>query len=164
AAWYQRWYPETREGDAVGEIQRADLGTDLQTDDVARDNRPEVEAYSELLVLHADCTDGAALHDRDRNFAAGEEACFLTVVGDQIRFGETLQQPFGLKRTHERADVVLRVEGEDVEQVAQRDIIGRNGVERRRGRIGRDPKQPILVAAGTGENRNAGVRQRLPIH
>ena len=33
----------------------------------------------------------AALHDRNRELAAGEEAGFLAVVGDEVRLGEALE-------------------------------------------------------------------------
>ncbi len=48
-----------------------------------------------------------SLDDRDRNFAAGEEARVLTVIGDQVRLGETLEEAFVLKRPDRDAEIVL---------------------------------------------------------
>ena len=50
AARRQRRNPETRQRDAVGEIERAHFGPDLQPDHVAGDRRREGQADAELLV------------------------------------------------------------------------------------------------------------------
>ena len=70
-----------------------------------------------------------ALDDRDREFAAGEEARFLAVVGDQIRFGEALERARCCSALKQRADVVLRDEDEQVQEVAERQRAARAVVE-----------------------------------
>ena len=47
----------------------------------------EVQLHAELLEDDRDRA-GRALDDRDRKFAAGEEAGLLAVVGDQVRLGQ----------------------------------------------------------------------------
>ena len=56
------------------------------------------------------------------NLAAGEEARFLAALGDQVRLGEALEQAAGLQRLDDRAEVVLRVEEEQVQEVAEREL------------------------------------------
>ena len=60
-----------------------------------------------------------ALHDRDRELAAGQEARFLAVVGDQVRFGEALEPAGRLQRLEHAADAVLAIEEEQVQEVAE---------------------------------------------
>ena len=46
---------------------------------------------------------GGALHNRNRELAAGQEARLLPVVGNQVRLGEALKRAALLKRPHEHA-------------------------------------------------------------
>src|SRR5207247_436641 len=100
-----------------------------------------------------------------RNLTAGQKARFLTVVGDQVRLGEALEQPLGLQRANQDADVVLRVEREDVQKIAEREA-GASGylVENRRRRVRRNARDPVLVALGTREDRGAGIDRLLAVH
>ena len=65
-------------------------GLHLQPDHVAGDRRLEVQPDAELLEHDRDRA-GGALDDRNRELAAGQEAGFLAVVGDQVRLGEALE-------------------------------------------------------------------------
>ena len=99
----ERRNPETTQADAVGEVERADFGLDLEPDRVAGDRRLEVQSDAELLELdgHGACR---ALHDRHRELAAGQEARFLTVIGDQVRFREALKRAVLLEGPQEGAN------------------------------------------------------------
>ena len=61
----------------------------------------------------------AGLHDRNRELAAGEEAGFLAVDRDQVRFGQALEEPFALQRADGGAEAVLAAEDEQVQKVAE---------------------------------------------
>ena len=102
----QRRNPEALERDAVGEVERADFGPDLEADHVAGDGRREVQPDAELLEHDGDRARDA-LDDRHRELAAGEEAGFLAVVGDQVRLGQALEVPVCWSALMTRADVVL---------------------------------------------------------
>ena len=91
ASGRQRRNPEARERDAVGEIERADLRPDLQPDHVPGNRRREVQPDAELLEDDRDGIALGPLDDWNRELAAGEEARFLAVVGNQIRLGEALE-------------------------------------------------------------------------
>ncbi len=118
---WQRRHAEAVELTPLGKSSELTSGLHLQTDDVAGDRRREVQPDAELLVKDRDSASAtdSALHDRHGHLAAGEEAGFLAVVGDEVRFGEALQQPPALQRLQQAADVVLRVEEEQVEEVAE---------------------------------------------
>ena len=87
----------------------------------------EVQADAELLVLNADGRAAAgALRDRNREFAAGQEAGFFAAFGDQVRFGKALEEPL---RLHGALIATPRsyfvVEQEQVQEVAERELAGR---------------------------------------
>ena len=99
AARRERRDAEALQDDGVGEVQRADLGPNLQVHAVADDRRREVQPDAELLELNGDrdveppepCATG-------RELAAGEEARFLAALGNQVRLGEALEQALVLQR------------------------------------------------------------------
>ena len=86
----QRRNPESLERDAVGEVERADLRPDFQSNHIARNRRLEVQPDAELLEYDRHGA-GAALRNRNRELTAGEEAGFLAVVGNQVRLGQALE-------------------------------------------------------------------------
>ena len=117
---------EAVEHDGVGEVERADLRPHLEVHAVAVDDRREVQADAEFLVLDGDRhVAAAALRDRHRELAAGEEAGFLAALGDEVRLGEALEQALRLQRLDHGAEVVLLVEEEQVQEVAERELAGR---------------------------------------
>ena len=63
-----------------------------------------------------------ALHDRHRKLAAGEKARFLVVIRDEVRLREALKLPRALERPDQRADVVLRIQKEEIQEVAERQL------------------------------------------
>src|SRR5207237_704046 len=122
AARRQRRHAEPIERDRVAEIERADLGTDLEVDEIAaKHRRREVQPHAEFLEHDRDgrLAAAAGLHDRIRILAACEEARLFAVQGDQVRLREALEQALGLQRADDRTDVVFRVEQKHVPQVAE---------------------------------------------
>ena len=101
----ERGNAETRQGDAVAEVERAHLGLHLQADHVAGNRRLEREANPELLVLNGDGA-GRALNDGNGNLAAGKKAGLLVVVRDEVRLGEALEEPVRFQRLDDRADAL----------------------------------------------------------
>ena len=73
-----------------------------------------------------------ALHDGIGILAAGQEAGFLAVLGNQVRLGEALEEALGLQRLDDAAQVVLAVEEEQVQEVAEA------------------PSRPVLVLSKAG--------------
>ena len=107
--------------DGVGEVERAHLGTNLQVHQVAAEHRRrEAQTDAELLEHDRHGVGAVArLHHRVGILAAGEEARLLAVRRNQVRLGEALEQPLGLQRMHDAAETFLRVEDEQVEEVAE---------------------------------------------
>ena len=58
------------------------------------------------------------------NFASSEEACLLSVVGNEIRFSKTLKQATPPKSPNHRAQVVLLAEEKNIEKVAECELTG----------------------------------------
>ena len=113
-------HTEALQRNPVGEVERADLGRHLQPDDVAGDGRRERELDAELLVHHRHGAVGTrALDDRNRNLAAGKKARFLSVVGNQVRLGQALEEALRLQRLDDGAETLLPIEEEEVEEVAE---------------------------------------------
>ena len=83
----------------------------------------KLETDAELLEhdRHADVRT-RALCDRNREFATGQEACFLAALRDEIRLGQTLEQAARLQRADQQAEVVLLAEHEQVEEVAETEL------------------------------------------
>jgi hypothetical protein len=128
---------------------------------VADDGRQEVQADAELLELDADRDARAGrLRDRNRELTAGKKAGFLPALRDQVRLGEALEQPFALQRLDDRAKLVLQVEHEQVQVVAE---LGLAVVEERRWKLaGGDAADDVLVPVG--EPRGAELLDRVPAH
>src|ERR1035437_151190 len=86
----------------IGEIQRADFGSDLEPDGAAgSDGGNEVEANAVLLELNGDrrprAGAGGALDHRIRIFSSSQEAGLLAVLGQHVGLREYLHQAFGFK-------------------------------------------------------------------
>src|SRR5207342_1868123 len=117
----ERRDPESLERDAVGEVERADLRPDLQSNQIARNRRREVQPDAELLE---DDRHGvvarAALHDWNRELTTGEEAGFLAVVGNEVRLGQTLEPATLFERLDDAPDAFLLVEEEQIQEIAER--------------------------------------------
>ena len=140
----------------------------------------EVQADAELLVLDGDRhAAAAALGDRNRELAAGEEAGFLAALGDQVRLGQALEQSLRLQRLDHDAEVVLVIEQEHVEEIAERDLAGRRrhvaspgaaGFRtagprtRRRELLRRRPDDVVLDAVRGGEEVDAELGHRAARH
>ena len=79
---------------ALREVERADLGLDLEVDQVAAEHgRREAQTHAELFEGDGHRVRArAGLHDRVGILAAGEEAGFLAVGGDEVRFRQALEE------------------------------------------------------------------------
>ena len=76
----------------------------------AGDRRREPQTDAELLEHDRDRLVGAAaLHDRIRELAAGEEARFFAVLRNEVRFREAFEEPPALERRHGRAELRLPI-------------------------------------------------------
>jgi hypothetical protein len=93
----------------------------MQLDQIAGNRRREVEAHTEFTIDNRDRTNAA--RERDRKLSASEKARLLSVVRNQIRLGEALEVAGLSQRTNDRADVVLRIEQEQVEEVTERELV-----------------------------------------
>ena len=95
-------HDEARNGDVadiVGgrRIDRRDFRRDVEADQpVLEHGRREVQADAVFLVGDGDLA--VVLRNRDREFAAGEEACRLAGAGDQVRLGQPPGQATLLQR------------------------------------------------------------------
>src|SRR5262249_23194641 len=155
----ERRDPEPLQQDAVVEVEGAHFGTDVQTNEVASDSRIEIQTNAEFLEEDGNRVRQAAVNDGNGEFASCEKACFLTVVGDEIRLREALEISGLFQRLQERADVVLRVEQEQIEEVTEDQAFLIVEVRCRK-LLGRAAADPVLVPGDAGEKRRAQVRQR----
>ena len=171
AARRERRNAEPGHRDAVREVERAHFRLHFHPDDVAGDRRTECQADAEFLVRDGDGA-GQPLRNRHRDFAAGEKARLLTVVRNQRRLGEALKVPAGLQRLDDGADVVLRVEHEQVQEIAERQLAFLLTRRRRTDAIleagsgellRRRSSNPVLVAAVPREERGARFRDGAAI-
>src|SRR5262249_43546511 len=105
----QRRNSETGERDAIRKVECAHLRPNLELDGIARNGWEEIEPDTEFSEHDRDRT-GGALHDGDGEFASGEEACLLPVIGNQVGFGETLKRTRGLKRPEKTGDAMDAIE------------------------------------------------------
>ena len=101
--------------DRRGRVDRADFRRDDQVDDaVGKHGRREGQADAERLPFDRDArccrrpAAAAVLGDRDREFAAGEEARGLARQRDQGRLGERRDRALALERVER--DVEVRAE------------------------------------------------------
>ena len=142
---------------AIVEVERADFGPHVQANEIARDRRLEIQADTELLENDRDRRgETAARDDGNRELPAGEKAGFLAVIGNQVRLGETLKIALLLQCLEQPADVLLGVEQEQVQKVAEHQALV--GVEdRRRVLLGCAATDPAVTSSGAGEERHHGI-------
>ncbi len=132
------------------------------TRSLADDGGREVQPDAELLELNRHSVAvAAALHHGVGILAAGQEAGFLAVFGNQVRFGQALEQPLVLQRLDDAADAVLRVEEEQIQQVAEDDP---SLIERRNGKLLCARAADPAVVETVGEERGAELLQRAAAH
>src|SRR5579864_4989863 len=163
AARRERRNLEAIQQDGVAEVERADFRPDLEVHAVAVDDRREVQADAEFLEHHSD-GDGAAgawLRDGDWDLATGEEAGLFPALGYQVRLGETLEQPTLLQRLHERPDIVLGIEEEEVQEIAE-DQLAVLIPLRRWKLLGRGPADPPAVVVAVRDERRAQLGEDGP--
>src|SRR4030095_3550702 len=141
--------------------------------EIAGDRRREVETDAEFLELNRQLPERG--HDRNRELSAGEEARLLAVVGNQVGLGQALEVAALVQRADERAGVPLRVEQEDVEEVAEvhlafdGDPVSRFGpreiLERDRWELAiRGPPAPVDGPCRSCEERRAELTQGAAVH
>ena len=119
----ERGNPESIQDDGVAEVERADLGPYFEVNAVAGHNRGEIQPDAKLLEHHRDGHGPARpLSDGYRELSAGQEARFLSTLGDEIRFGKGLEQSSSLERLDHYADVILLVEEKEVQKIAERNL------------------------------------------
>src|SRR5208283_4635704 len=106
--------------DGVGVVERAHLGHDMHMNvAIGLDYGGELEAHTELAELNGDGCDaaGVLLRHGKRKFTSGEKTGFLAIDGNQIGFGQYLQETFLLEGLDHCAQMNLRVKEEQVQQV-----------------------------------------------
>src|SRR4029077_3191057 len=111
---------------------------------VRHDHRLEFELNPEFLELNSYRSEPlAGLHDGERKLAARQETGFLAVHGDEVWFGQDLEQVLGLQGANHRPEMDIRTEEEHVQNVTDvsvcrerpagagrvRDLLGSEGSE-----------------------------------
>src|SRR5580704_3223761 len=115
---------EPLQSQSVCEIQRANLGLDLQVDQpIGSQSWREVQTHSELFELNGDaCKTSASargLEDREGKLAAGQKAGVFAGFRHQVGFGEDLQYVLFLQGFDGGGEIDVRPEDENVEQIAE---------------------------------------------
>ena len=92
-----RWDCEAGNGDGVGEVQRADLGATWSRMVprgvmVGMKFRRTPYSLNSMVTAPRDAS-GGSLHHGVGIFSAGEKACLFAVLGNDVRFGEGLDDP-----------------------------------------------------------------------
>src|SRR5438552_7879946 len=110
---------ETRNRKSVRKVERTHLWNDLQPDNVVvGDVTGEFQAHTEGPELDSDgakiC---AALHDGKGKFASGKEARRFPAYRHEIGLRQDLQNVLGLEVPDRRAQVQVRTEKENIEQI-----------------------------------------------
>ena len=113
----------------------------------------------------------APLHDRIRVLPAGQEARFVTVLGNQVGLGQALEQPSRLKRPDDDAQVRAAVEGQQVQEIAKDEslavgellLVGPVEV-RRRELLGCEPPDPVPDPSDVCEEGGAELLHGGPTH
>src|SRR5207245_11541437 len=103
------------------------------------------------------------LRHGDRDLAAREEARFLAAFGDEVRLGEALEQTARLQRLDDRAQIVLEIPDEEVQEVAEDQLLpAALAVQGRHGILScRDPADDVVeLAVRAGEETHAELGQR----
>src|SRR6185437_2150808 len=127
---------EAFERNGIGVIERAHLRRNFQIDGAeCRNRRSEIQLHAERFELHRDhrggCASGGRRRDRGiRERAAGEEARLFSIERDEVRLRQNLQQVILLQRLDGGADVQVRPEGEEVQQIRKVDAGGRAALDR----------------------------------
>ena len=101
-------------------VQRTDLRRDLEPYGVVvLDRAGELQFHAVGLELDGDSSEipTRSLHNRIGKLAASQEARRLTTDGQQVGFGQNLQNLFLLEILNGRAQVNIRTEQKDVQQV-----------------------------------------------
>src|SRR4029453_7514885 len=152
---------EALERHAIREVEGADLGTHFQANEVAGNRRFEVQSNAELFEHDGDGIGAACLYDRYWKLAARQEACFLAVIGNEVRLGEALETAFLLQRADDTANAPFLVKEHQIEEIAEDQAPGLLVVEVRRGKLLRGGATRIPGAVQ--EQREAELGQGLAI-
>ena len=161
----QRGNAEPGDRHRVVEIEGAHFRRDLEMDHVVTQNRRrEVQPDTELFEDNRHRRRAALrLHDRIGIFAARQKRGFLAVLRNQVRLGEALEEAFVLQRLDQRAELLLRVERKEIQEIAEHEAF--RGVEVRRAKLlGRRAADPIALTGGTGEERRPQFLHRASAH
>ena len=163
----ERGNAEPLEQNRVVEVERADLGPDVQLDAVADDFRREVQPDAELLELNADgefepeaCATGIGNSPPARKLAS--------LPSCATRFGSARlwNRPLDCSALMTPAEAVLEVEEEQVQIVAEHLAFAHHRLvlveEGRRELTGRDAADRVLVAVAVP--RGAELRHRVAAH
>src|SRR5438477_1151492 len=116
---------ETLQSEGIGEIQRADLGLNLQMDlPVWGQGGSEIQTDAKLFELNGDSGKtgtAARLQDREWEFATSQEAGLFPRFGHQVRFGQNFQGIASFERLNRGREIDVGPKDEDIEQVTEAD-------------------------------------------
>src|SRR6266536_532694 len=109
----------------VGEIQRADLGCQLEPHHIPLDGPDKFQLYAKWLEDDRDrgATASPALHHRNRKFAAGQKLGGLAATRQQVRLRQDLRNVLLLRGTNGRTQIDVGPENENIQQVVERKAI-----------------------------------------
>src|ERR1700683_3401035 len=131
AASGKRRDEETGKGNCVREIKGAHFRAHMQVDTIAfREGGSKRELHAVFTELNRDRrhrAGRAALNDRERKLAAGQEARFFAGFGKKVRLSKHLEQALLLERLDGQTYVNVGTEQENVQQAAESKI-GRNRI------------------------------------
>src|SRR5258708_5285004 len=85
----------------------------------AHAERPELNRHDRRGL----CSTTGACHYREWKLSAREEACLMAADGNEIRLRKNLEQVLGLHQTQRGADIEIRPEQEQVQQIAHADLL-----------------------------------------
>src|SRR5580700_9652979 len=152
---------EARNSQSVGKIESADFGGDDEVNiAVGHDHRGELEPDAKLL--EGDGNGGESLsrlHNGEGKLAAGEEAGFLAVDGDEVGLGQDLEKVLGLERLDHGAQVNIGLKQKQIKNVAE----GLSGRERRTLSLGLGDAwrgEAAVLAGGCGSEQVAGAGRK----
>src|SRR5208283_4631235 len=127
-------YGGSGDGDGVREVQRTDLGSDVQVDAAVRLNHgSELQAHAKLAKLNGDGGDsaGVLLRYRKGKFSSGQETGLFAVHRNQVGLGQNLQEIFLMQGLDDCSQVDVGAFHENIQKVADG---GGRGRRRDRGR------------------------------
>src|SRR6185503_11076401 len=112
---------ESRNCQPVGKVQGTDFGGDVQPNHiVVAYCAGKVQAHAEGLELNGDAGKSlAGLNNGKGKLTSSEEGCFLTVHRHQVGLGQNFKNGLLLQVLDGRAQVDVRPEQEDVQQVTE---------------------------------------------